>query len=839
MILSFTVSMFAVPNANAAERMTFPFVDALPNPAGIGQAVLINLGLVNQLRDNADGWNMTLRIFNPDGSFHSNTTLKTWSTGTVGKRFTFTEPGNYTLEALFNGETYRGDDYLASRADNYTLTILEDWVKPSHPGHSLPTEYWNRPVDSQLREWYSIMGSWLQAKPRRTNLYAPYNDAPMTAHILWSTPDIQYSGGLAGGNYEGAIPGAGFQHGDAYEAKFNNAIIVAGKLFYNVAPVYSGSSNAMNQTIRALDLHTGKELWTLDVTKFGGNSARLIMGQIMLYMNENNRGTWEYLWVGTGTTGGSTWYALNPINGQHIFTINNVPAVTAGGLSSGPMVYAGPNGELLMYRTQNLGTTANPIWSLRMWNSTLAVEEDTGGLAWGNSVNTAGSPTVVNGTRGWQWSIPLPRNLGEPIAAFNQDRVVLANVSTAGVTLTIVGIDEENFGWMLANQRFWSAPEEWKSFGITTSSGPVSEANGQSGWACFSDDPYIGVFWTKENRVNYVFSLENGAFLYETPPQPFGDSWGGVTSNSAPEKIIVYGMLIEGGGSGVVHCYNASTGTLIWKHNAKDEYMESYHGENWWTVPLFVSCEKVYFSYGVHSSQEPKPRGAPFYALDVYTGDVVWQIDGAFRQLAWGGGRAIIGDSIIATLDSYDSQIYGIGKGPSETTVTSSNPAAVAGNTVLISGTIMDISPGTEQNEIQKRFSKGVPAVSDESMSDWMLYVYKNFGRPMDTTGVEVTIFAKQGDREIDIGNVVSDDSGRYAASWAIPDDATGTWDIYAYFSGSGAYFGSWAKSEMAVSAAAEKPATNPAYEWYIIGMGIAIIAVVLIVGLLIILKKK
>jgi uncharacterized membrane protein YwaF len=39
----------------------------------------------------------------------------------------------------------------------------------------------------------------------------------------------------------------------------------------------------------------------------------------------------------------------------------------------------------------------------------------------------------------------------------------------------------------------------------------------------------------------------------------------------------------------------------------------------------------------------------------------------------------------------------------------------------------------------------------------------------------------------------------------------------------------------MAVSAAPEPPAevVTPPYEWYIVGMGIAIIAVVIIVGLL------
>jgi hypothetical protein len=148
----------------------------------------------------------------------------------------------------------------------------------------------------------------------------------------------------------------------------------------------------------------------------------------------------------------------------------------------------------------------------------------------------------------------------------------------------------------------------------------------------------------------------------------------------------------------------------------------------------------------------------------------------------------------------------------------------------------MDVSPGTQQDNLKMRFSKGVPAVSDESMSEWMLYVYKQFARPMDTTGVEVTVFAQQGeDNVIDIGKVKSDANGRFSIAWTPPADATGEWDIYAYFSGSASYYGSYAKTEAAVFAAPEvpPPAEIPPYGWYIAGAAAAIIIAVAIVGLL------
>jgi outer membrane protein assembly factor BamB len=562
----------------------------------------------------------------------------------------------------------------------------------------------------------------------------------------------------------------------------------------------------------------------------------------MMFFSHNNRGAWGYIWIQNGNNG-ATWWALNPLTGDHMMTLTNVPTPNGGGLSAVTQVYQGPSGEMLIYVTRNLGTAQAPNWVMSQWNSTRAILGTTSlsdSSAWGSAVNTAGNPNTYDATRGYDFDIPLTRNMpwygsgsiNAPVAVFPMDRAIFANETRSGISLSAVALDEDNFGQWLYRDRTWTAPKEWEA--IT-----LPETNGQSGWACFSDDPYVGVFWVKESRINYVFDLNTGRFKYETKPQIFANSWGGTTSNSAPEKVIVAGKLIECGGGGITYCYNVSTGDLLWTYEQTDKYTESYHREAWWAVPCFVSGDKIYIGYAVHSSQVPLPRGAPFYALDINTGEVVWEIDGAFRQLAW-GGRAIIGDSIIATIDSYDSQIYAIGKGPSEVTVASSNAVTTAGNTVLISGTVMDLSPGTEQFEISKRFAKGVPAVADEDMSDWMLYVYKNFERPMFTKGVEITIFAQQGDRVIDIGKIVSDDSGRFATTWTPPTDAAGNWDVYAYFSGSGAYYGSWAKSEMAVleaPAPPPEPEPLPPYGLYIALAAIAIIIAVVIVGLLLFLR--
>ncbi|MCL1976600.1 MAG: hypothetical protein FWG55_00585 [Candidatus Bathyarchaeota archaeon] len=263
MILSFTVAIFAstdIINAQTtSDVVTWPFVDAIPRTAGVGQPVLINWGLLNYLNTYADGWNVTLQITHPDGVIEKHAG-KTWSTGTVGKYFEFKEPGEYKLECIFNGEPYNNRNYLASKSDVLTIQILEDYWKNDYEGHSMPAEYWTRPIDSQLREWWSIAGSWV-ATP--ANFYAPYNQGPESAHILWSMPIGDTMGGLSGGD-TGEI---GYQHGDAYEGKFAGSVIISGVLYYN-----RYVSNSPRQTVVAVDLHTGKTLWEKDFN-FGASAA--------------------------------------------------------------------------------------------------------------------------------------------------------------------------------------------------------------------------------------------------------------------------------------------------------------------------------------------------------------------------------------------------------------------------------------------------------------------------------------------------------------------------------------------------------------------------------------
>ena len=131
---------------------------------------------------------------------------------------------------------------------------------------------------------------------------------------------------------------------------------------------------------------------------------------------------------------------------------------------------------------------------------------------------------------------------------------------------------------------------------------------------------------------------------------------------------IAEGKFFSMGQGGVLYAYDAKTGQKLWNYTVDDPYSEILWSNNWPMRILFISDGKIYIGHEEHSGNSPLPRGAPFVCLNTTTGDVVWSIDGGLRQNHW-GGRAIIGDSIIATADTYDNRIYAIGKGPSSTTL--------------------------------------------------------------------------------------------------------------------------------------------------------------------------
>ncbi len=145
------------------------------------------------------------------------------------------------------------------------------------------------------------------------------------------------------------------------------------------------------------------------------------------------------------------------------------------------------------------------------------------------------------------------------------------------------------------------------------------------------------------------------------------------------------------------------------------------------------------------------------------------------------------------------------------------------------------MSAGVKDSDITARFPSGVPAIADGQMSEWMKYVYMQFERPMDATGVPVKLEAVDPNGNYQyLGTATSDVYGNYG--FAFEPEVKGTYMIIATFEGSNSYYGStettYLKVDPAVSPSTpiepEQPAEAP-----IISTEVAIIAAVAVAAVI------
>jgi hypothetical protein len=156
---------------------------------------------------------------------------------------------------------------------------------------------------------------------------------------------------------------------------------------------------------------------------------------------------------------------------------------------------------------------------------------------------------------------------------------------------------------------------------------------------------------------------------------------------------------------------------------------------------------------------------------------------------------------------------------------------------------VTDTAAGTKQKEQAARFPNGVPAVSDESMTGWMEYVYQQQPLPANVTGVEVVLNVLDPNNNFhEVGRATSDASGFYSV--AFTPEVPGKYTIIASFAGSQSYYGSYAETAINVEeapAATPPPTPTPApmTDTYVMGFGIGIIIAIVAVGLLLFLLLR
>jgi hypothetical protein len=883
LIVSILLLSIAIPFANlqSADAHTPPwkiisyaYMVPAPNPVGVGQTIAIVMWIDDPLpsatvTNDIRRHDYTLTITAPSGKIDS----QHWdviedTTSVQYYQYTPSEIGEYTLKFDYPEQTYewsgayQGDIFTAA-SKTITLTVQEEPIPANIDSYPLPTEYWTRPIEGQNTYWFSIASNWL-GRPYITGAgasygipgaYQPYGQAPNSAHVMWTKP-IQF-GGVVGGA-DTAIPGEMYYSGLSYNVRFGNPIIMQGMLFYQEPYGNAGGSGGLFGTggdYVAVNLQTGQEEWRIDPAATG---TMLVpsFGYLYSYENENQHGVLPngllvapYTYGGTPTPfgmmgGTSAWAAYDPSTGK--LTSMNITNIPSGVATSGP------SGEYLIYTLTNLGSNSNPNWYLAQWNSSNVFGGNQGMMGAGNwysgTVN-ANTPSAYD----WNISIPSLKGTGW-------------NVGQASLSvLPLVSLDNM---MLLTQGSFGGHPGDYGAT-ITTDPGNITAISLQSGstghvlWSQtyqpepgnntrliteWDPDNGVFIFADKETMTHSGYSLDNGNKLWG-PTVLTDDFTTDYNYMAIGLERAAYGKLYYAGYAGILYCYDTTNGDLLWTYGNGGEGNSTLSGfvTPYGRYPIFVSViadGKVYLDTTEHSPNSPLYKGALYRCINATDGTELWTILDYGNQMY--GGQAAVADGYLTTLNSYDSQIYCFGKGPSAMTVDAPTAAVQLGQSLVIRGTVTDIAAGTKQTEQAGRFPNGVPAVSDESQGAWMEYVYMQKPRPMDTVGVPVTISVVDANGNYrDIGTATSNADGFYAMNWM--PDIEGQYTVYASFAGSESYWPSHAVTSFAVDPAPATPSPTEAplssmADAYFVPAVAGIIIAIAIVGIvlaLLLLRKR
>jgi len=854
LMFAITVPIAEIPTTTARtppiEIHTFAFINVAPNPVGVGQQVNIIMWVdktpggrgaaaaANDVRFH--GYKLT--ITDPDGEI----TTKNWDiiVDTTSSQYSSYVPakiGEYTLKFDFPEQVYtwdglyQNDTYLASSATT-TFTVQQEPVT-AITSYPLPTEYWTRPIYGENTDWWAISSNWLgTGSPEFQSFNFAYNVAfsgavgSQTAHIMWTRP-LQ-TGGVVGDD-DFIVPGDTYFEGTAYSQRFTNPIIMAGKLFYKEPLNYGGSASGPTVCI---DLRSGKLLWS------SSDVPMPSFGYIYSYQTLDFHGVMQPVLVATSGRGSpipaGMWVGYDADTGNWLFNITDIPSGSKA---------KGDQGEYLQYLISNAGTGDDPDYRLLQWNSSKL--GTTGRMANGQIIGEINATTA----NPYDWNVSIPwRN----------------TVTSAPTVAAVYGSDI-----MLCYNGILPSGDSPSTFGRPISDAPytyfavnLNETKGQLGSVLWEKtyeapaggitvfisgaDPMAGVFVEsyKETCQWIGYNLRTGERMWGPTgdPNPLALDYYGNDFGGSSLVFMAYDKFYYSGTAGIVYCFDSKTGDLLWTYGNGGEGNSTNSGAqlaygHYPTMIEAIGNGVVYTSVIEHTVNTPIYKGARTRAINATDGTEVYTLSDFGSS--W---TQAIADGFTTFMNGYDDQIYCVGRGPSAIIVTAPDAAVALGSSITIKGTVTDIAAGTRQDEQAARFPNGVPAVSDESMADWMEYVYMQKPRPMDTVGVPVTISVVDANGNYrDIGIATSDADGFFALNWM--PDIEGKYVVYASFTGSESYWPSHAVNAFAVDPAPATPAPTEApissmadayFVPAVAGIIVAIVIVGIVLALLLIRKR-
>jgi hypothetical protein len=777
--------------------------------------------------------------------------------------FIFNFPGQVYGE---NGNGYEkstlmGDYYLPVTATT-TLNVQEEQEPAPINSYPLPTAYWARPIYGENTDWWAISSNWLGSGSAPPGGYSTsgsfsqlyHNDAvgSLTSHVMW-TRQLQF-GGVVGGNQfldggsnpNGAAPGSQYFEGTSYQPRFVNPILINGYLYYTEPISFSGPS--AGATV-AVDLRTGKVLWErTDV-------PTLSFGYIYNLWDPDQHGVFPPILFTTNFA-----RAFDAYTGEQLFNVTGVP----GGTS-----VMGPSGEQLRYVLSNLGNSANPNYHLAQWNSSRLWVYDinpfTGGGSLSPSLINVTNAANTNPTTHYLTSAALVTSypVSKTSNSYGNTITVNGNIPLNDTTMGLTGVYANtittydwnislsalnsispspsivaaNYGDMLLCRsgtlptgfgatRNGAAQAPYTYFGVNlnASKGAVGSIlwsksyNPPPNNLTLSAEPVdftsrVFTFSYQETMQWVGYDLDSGAMLWgPTASQGAWDYYGYPGTTTLP-GVTAYGHLYCSSFGGICYAYNLRTGNIDWTYGNGGEGNSTYGGLQvfYGVYPTQIQAignGVIYLATNEHTMPNPFYKGCVATAINATTGEQIWQLSMYPSTWSSPGTEFAIGDGFTTFMNGLDNNVYSVGRGPSQLTVSAPDLAAASGQAVVIKGTVVDISAGTKQDQQAADFPNGVPCSSDASMKDWMGYVYQQKPLPTDFTGVTVSIDVVDTNGNFrNIGTATTDYTGAYSLVWK--PDIPGTYNVIASFAGNNGYWPSSATT--AFNVMEEHPTATPA----------------------------
>jgi len=807
---------------------------AAPSPIGVGQAGQI-FGWLNYMisgtliTNNIRFENYKFIVTAPDGTsqtFDYPTVQDTTSAQAFS--YTPTQVGVYNITFLFPGQTYnfggsyQGDYYAPANA-SYLWTVQEESVG-TLPQNPLPEEYWSRPINQNqnINNALTIGSNWLGGNAQSSSLmsyppsYIQNNGAPvMTPHIMWTKP-IEFGGALGATvsqPQQDVDTSGAYYSGMAYNIRFVSPIVVNGILYYQKPAGYSGSGGGEV----AVDMLTGETIWTND-------NIYPTFASVINFQSPNGYGPGgAQLWQ----TSGSTWYGYNAFDGKPIWNVTSVPSGTQAYFNDGTI-----GRYLFSYNT------TSKTGSLALWNLTRLISSNSDTWSGPNRSFNGASSTAIS------WNVTINADLtgdtNPTIIGVVPGKQILGASSSLATTSTPRPNADPWTIWALSDSPSTEGNLTWiKHY--------AAPANNQT--QMFATQPIDATTLTfamtiAETGQRLGYSLTTGEKLWG----PLGDQ-PGFQYFSSRAGVTYNGNLYVGGLGGIVFCYSMTNGSLLWTYGNGGAGNSTNMENNgpWGNYPTHITvfASGVLYTFtGEHSPTNPLYNGAMTRAINATTGEEIWTL------LDWsscGLGNSMqsfpIADGYAAFYNCYDSQVYVIGRGPSQLTVDAPNIATTVGTPLVIRGTVMDISAGTRQSEQSARYPNGVPCVSDESQSQFMAAIYEDQVMPTNLTGVPVTVYVTDANGNFrQIGETTTDASGMFSLTWM--PDIQGDYTVVARFAGTQGYFGSSAQTTF--TAVEPAPTASPAptqapsmADQYFIPAIAGLLVAMIVVGLVIILVLR